>query len=167
MPWWLGINTQFLQQDVITALFPNINSLLSLFTMLTMKLWLTSSFFSCQTVLSKSLWFICYRSSNSRCPSSCVGLIQKENQINECKPSYCHSLVCCIFQFFLTFLFVKKSLCQPYYLQQWAWLLLDLGGLRAENCPDCFIKHSLQTTLGQGRALQVLHCICTSKAGET
>lgn len=52
---------------------------------------------------------------------------------------------------------------QSYHLQQWAWLLLDLGGLRAEYCPDCFIEHSLQTTLGQGRALQVLHCIYTYK----
>lgn len=59
--------------------------------------------------------------------------------------------------------FPPPCLHQSYHLQQWAWLLLDLGGLRAENCPDCFIEHSLQTTLGQGRALQVLHCIYTYK----
>lgn len=48
-----------------------------------------------------------------------------------------------------------------HHLQQSAAPLLDFGGLGAEHCPDGLVEHSLQTTLGQSRTLQILHWIYT------
>lgn len=46
-------------------------------------------------------------------------------------------------------------------LEQHAALLLDLGGLWAEHSANGLIKHCLQTSLSESRALQVFYCICS------